>query len=101
MRFDPKVKAVRERIKYLENDTVRAKEYLENGKHARWQGFSPLFVHKLKNGEELPPHKDWVKNVFLPHTERSLRNAEKVLARLESSTNIRTTKNHDSKRKLR
>ena len=86
MPFDPSKKAVMERIKHLELDIVRATEYLESGKYAHWQGFQPLFVKNVKDGKELPPHKDWVKNVFLPRAERSLRRAEKVLERLESST---------------
>jgi hypothetical protein len=84
MRFDAKRRAVLERIKYLDQDIVRAKEYLESGKHANWEGFRPLFTKKLKDGKELPPHKDWVENVFLPRAVRSLRHAEKVLERLES-----------------
>jgi hypothetical protein len=59
----------------------RAREYLQSGKHD-WKGFRPLFVPKLKNGNELPPHKDWVKNVFLPSKERALSRAEKILERL-------------------
>ena len=85
MRFDPKRKAVLERIKHLEQDIVRAREYLESGKHAHWAGFRPMFVAKLKDGKELPPHRDWVKNVFLPRAERSLKRAEKVLERLTAT----------------
>jgi len=77
-----KRKAVLERIHSIEQAIGRAKEYLESGKHAHWSGFRPLFVPKFKNGKELPPHKDWVKNVFLPRKERALRYAEKVLERL-------------------
>ena len=84
MRFDPKRKAVLERIEHLEQAIVRAKEYLESGKHAHWDGFRPMFVYKIKDGKELPPHRDWVKNVFLRNAERSLRRAEKVLERLDA-----------------
>ena len=73
MGFDPKKKAVTERIKHLEQAILRAKEYLESGKHSRWNGFQPLFATKQRDGEELPPHRDWVKNVFLRNVERSLR----------------------------
>jgi hypothetical protein len=76
-----KRKAVLERIESIEQDIDRAKEYLESGKHAHWSGFRPLFAPKFKDGKELPPHKDWVKNVFLPRKERALRYAEKVLER--------------------
>ena len=84
MGYDPKKKAVIERIKHLEQAILRAKEYLESGKHARWEGFQPLFATKLLDGAELPPHRDWVKNVFLRNAERSLRREEKLLERLES-----------------
>lgn len=40
-----------------------------------------MFALKFRNGEELPPHKDWVKNVFLPHKEKALRRAEKVIGK--------------------
>jgi hypothetical protein len=75
-------KPVLERIQSLEQAIVKAREYLESGKHATWSGFRPLFVYKLKDGKELPPHKDWVKNVFLPRIEKALRRAEKLADRL-------------------
>jgi hypothetical protein len=81
---DSKIKAVLERIKHLEQDIVRANEFLADGSHAHWQKFEPLFVKKVRNGKELPPHRDWVKNVFLPGRERSLTRARKVLEKLES-----------------
>jgi hypothetical protein len=77
-----KRKAVLERIESIEQAICKAKEYLDSGKHADWSGFRPLFVSKFKGDKELPPHKDWVKNVFLPREERALRYAEKVLERL-------------------
>ena len=77
-----KSKAVLERIELLERAIGRAREYLQSGKHAHWSGFRPLFISKLKNGNELPPHKDWVKNVFLPSKEKALSRAEKILERL-------------------
>ena len=80
--INAKKKAVLERIESIEQSICKAKEYLESGKHARWSGFRPLFVRKFKDGKELPPHKDWVKNVFLPHYESALRSAEKILERL-------------------
>ena len=62
---------------------ARAHEYLETGKHAHWHGFRALFSTKVRDGEELPPHKDWVKNVFIPNTESALKQAERVLGDLE------------------
>jgi hypothetical protein len=80
--FNAKRKAVLERIEAIKQAIARAREYLESGKHADWSGFRPLFVPKFKDGKDLPPHKDWVKNVFLPREQRALRYAEKVLERL-------------------
>lgn len=83
MPLGPKKKAILNRIKSLEDDIIMAREYLENGSHANWHGFKPLFNVKVKNGKVLPPHKDWVKNVFLPRREKALRNAEKLLDRVK------------------
>ena len=83
MRPNPKKKAVLDRIKSLEDDIAKAREYLETGTHGHWHGFRPLFNHKVRDGEQLPPHKDWVKNVFLPSRERALQKAEKLLDKLQ------------------
>ena len=80
--MNTKRKAVLERIESLEQAISKAREYLESGKHAHWIGFRPLFVSKLKDGREMPPHKDWVKNVFLPRVEKALRRAEKIVERV-------------------
>jgi hypothetical protein len=81
--MNPKTKAVLDRIRRIEKAIARGQEYLATGKHAHWEGFRPLLVAKVRDGKELPPHKDWVKNVFLPRHERALRQAEKALAKLE------------------
>jgi hypothetical protein len=81
-KFDSKKKAILDRIKRLEDNIAKGIEYLESGKHANWHGFRPLFVDKLRVGKSLPPHKDWVKNVFLPRHERALRKAENKLEKL-------------------
>ena len=81
--MNAKRKTVLDRIESLEQAIARAREYLESGKHAHWSGFRPMFVRKIKDKKELPPHKDWVKNVFLPHMEKALRHAEKVVERLD------------------
>ena len=83
--MNAKIKAVLERIESIEQSINIAREYLESGKHAQWSGFRPLFVRKLKDGKELPPHKDWVKNVFLPGKEKALRRAEKTVEQLENA----------------
>ena len=80
--MNAKRKAVVDRIESLEQEIRRAKEYLESGEHADWHGFRPLFDRKLKDGKDLPPHKDWVKNVFLRRKEKALSRAEKILERL-------------------
>jgi hypothetical protein len=77
-----KRKAVLERIESLEQAISKAREYLETGEHAHWHQFRPMFVRKVRDGEELPPHKDWVKNVFLTRMEKELRHAEKILERV-------------------
>ncbi len=78
----PKEKAILDRIKDLEEAITKGREYLESGAHADWHGFRPVFVTKMKDGKALPPHKDWVKNVFLPRSETALREAERLLERL-------------------
>jgi len=82
MPMNPKTKAVRERIKNLEEGIVKAREYLESGKGADWHKFRPLFDVKVRDGKVIPPHKDWVKNVFLRRREMALKQAEKLLEKL-------------------
>ena len=82
MQMNPKEKAILDRIKTLEEAITKEREYLESRAHADWYGFRALFVPKTKAGKTLPPHKDWVKNVFLPRCEKALREAEKLLERL-------------------
>jgi hypothetical protein len=80
--MNSKKKAILDRIKHLEEAITKGHEYLESGKHAHWHGFRPLFTAKLIEGKTLPPHKIWVKNVFLPRRERALREAQKALEKL-------------------
>ena len=77
-----KRKDIIERIRSFEDAIRRANEYLESGKHANWPGFSPIFSPKIRDGKRVPPHKDWVRNVYLPRMERALTRAEKLLERL-------------------
>ena len=79
--MNAKRKAVLDRIESIEKAIAKATEYLESGKHAQWSGFRPLFVSKVKDGRELPPHKDWVKNVFIPRMEKALKRAERIVER--------------------
>lgn len=81
-RMKSKQKPVLARIKDLEDAIAKGREYLETGAHADWSGFRPWFVTKVRDGEVLPPHKDWVKNVFLPSREEELARAEKSLEML-------------------
>ncbi len=41
-----------------------------------------MFTDKGRDGKVLPPHKDWIRNVFLPRTERALRKAQDTLDKL-------------------
>ena len=82
MVMNSKQKTVRDRIRHLEDAIAKAHEYLESGKHADWHGFRPLFVDKVKDGKVLPPHKDWVKNVFIPRNEKALDKAHRTLEKL-------------------
>lgn len=78
----PKEKAILDRIKKIEEAITKGREYLESGAHADWHGFQPLFLKKMRDGRALPPHRDWVKNMFLPNSERALTRAEKSPERL-------------------
>ncbi len=80
--MNSKKKAILDRINHFEEAIVKGREYLESGEHAHWHGFRPLFAAKVRDGKTLPPHKDWVKNVFLPMQERALREAQKALEKL-------------------
>ena len=81
--MNPKKKSVIDRIKNLEDAISKGSEYLESGKHADWRGFRAFFTPKVRDGKELPPHRDWVKNVFLPRMEKALSRAEKILDKLD------------------
>ena len=81
-RRNKKAVVVLGRIKRLEEAIAKGNAYLESGQHARWSGFRPLFYGKTRDGTELPPHRDWVRNVFLPRMEKELNRAERILQRL-------------------
>ena len=70
--------AILKRIESLQQSICKAREYLESGKHADWHQFQPMFVSKSE-----PPHRDWVKNVFLARKEKALREAEKLIDRFD------------------
>jgi hypothetical protein len=80
--MNSKKKAILDSIKHLEDSIAKGREYLESGKHAHWHGFQPWFVDKVRDGKISPPHKDWIRNVFLPRTERALRKAQDTLDKL-------------------
>lgn len=80
--MNAKKKAVVDRIQHLEDAILRGREYLHSGKHAHWHGFRALFSPKMRDGKALPPHKDWVTNVFLPRQEKALARAYQVLDKL-------------------
>ncbi len=92
-RRDAKKKDVLDRIESIEAAIIKAQEYLDSGKHADWNGFRPWFYGKRKDGRELPPHRDWVSNVYLPRQKRALNRAEKAVERLEQEhTRVRANK---------
>ena len=78
-----KKKDLLERIRSCEDAIRRADEYLESGRHANWAGFRPIVADKKREGKSVPPHKDWVRNVYRPRMERALTRAEKLLEQLE------------------
>lgn len=80
--MNPKEKAILDRIKHLEDAISKGREFLERGRHADWHGFQPMFVNKVRLGKALPPHRDRIKNVFLPRHEKLLRHAHNSLERL-------------------
>lgn len=96
--MDPKRKAVLDRIEWLDQRIRIARAYLESGKHADWSGFRPLFDRKFRNGKELPPHKDWVRNWFLPNKEKALGRAEKILERLGRAKGVKRRGKGDAHR---
>ncbi len=79
--MNAKKKAILDRIKHLEDAITKGREYLESGEHAHWHGFRPLFAPKVRDGKTLPPHEDWVRNVFLPRHEKALENEYRKLER--------------------
>jgi hypothetical protein len=83
-----KKRSVADRVVSLGEMARRAREYLASGAHADWHGFQPLFRDKRKDGEPLPPHKDWVRKKFLPSVERALARAERRLEKLENDERV-------------
>ncbi len=82
-----KIKAVTDRIEQIKKNLLIGYEFLATGAHGNWHGFKPLYVEKTKDGIALPPHRDWVKNVFIAELERSLVKAEKKLETIEKQDN--------------
>jgi len=81
--IDRKREGIERRIRRLEATVKLANEYLDTGAHADWGGFRPLFVDKWKDGKPCPPHKDWVRNVFIKRCERLIGESMKALKRLD------------------
>lgn len=84
--MNSKEKSILNRIAHLEDAILKGREYLESGKHADWHGFRPLFVD-----EGAPPHKGWVRNVFIPRREKSLSKAHNALERVRAVEKHRRT----------
>jgi hypothetical protein len=83
MKRRPTIAQVQARIESLKEAIRKANEYLESGEHANWRPFRAVFNQKVKDGKELPPHKDWVRNVYLRDMERMLCEEEQMLWRIE------------------
>ena len=81
--MDLKKKDIVERIRRHEDALTKAHEYLETGAHADWHGFRALFAQKIKDGRVAPPHKDWIRNVFIPSCEKAIHKAERKLDQFE------------------
>jgi hypothetical protein len=81
--MNPKRKAVLERIRRFEEVIAKGSEYLESGKHVPWSRLRALSTAKVRDGKELPPHRDWVKNVFLPRLQKALRHTKEILEKLD------------------
>jgi hypothetical protein len=90
--MNSKEKAILDRIKHLEDAISKGREFLETGKHGDWHRFQPMFVNKVGRDGVLPPHRDWIKNVFLPRQEKLLKHAQKSLERLNQSARERRPK---------
>ncbi len=72
-----------DRIKNFEDDIAKADEFLESGANAHWHKFRAIFFRKTDDRKVKPPHRDWVKNVFIPSREKAIRKAEKLLDKME------------------
>ena len=83
--MNAKEKAIADRIARIEDAIAKGREFLESGKHAEWHGFRPMFVDKIRDGRRLPPHKDWVRNVFVPRHEKLLEEAHASLERVTAT----------------
>lgn len=82
MQKEKKRKSIFDRIRHLEDALTKGREYLATGEHAAWQGFRPMFFDKVKDEKIAPPHKDWIRNVFIPRSERALKKAQDQLDKL-------------------
>lgn len=80
--MNSKEKPILDRIKHLEDAISKSREYLKTGAHAHWHGFQPLFFNKARDGEVLPPNKDWIRKAFLPSREKALKKAQDTLEKL-------------------
>ena len=78
-----KIKRIEDRISSIQYELIKAHEFLETGAHAHWHGFRVLFKQKYISDKVAPPHKDWVRNVFIPNRESALKDAENILDRFK------------------
>ena len=79
-----KATSVMGKIKWCEDQLKLAYRYLDTDEGSDLRIFRPLFTKKLDaSGNALPPHKDWVKNVFIRRREKAIVRLQKRLRRLE------------------
>lgn len=84
-----KRKDVLDRIQWLEEAIDKARACLETGANATWAGFGPWLEPKVRDGKRMPPHRDWVRHVFLRRCEKSLARAKRILEKLDEKENQR------------
>lgn len=79
-----KQNSVIDKITWCEDQLQLAYRYIDTDEGSDLRIFRPLFDKKLDaNGNALPPHKDWRRNVFIKRRERAIVRLNKLLRRIE------------------
>lgn len=86
------------KIRWCEHQLKLAYRYLDTDQGSDLHIFRPLFDKKLDaSGKALPPHKDWVKNVFIRRREKAIVRLHQLLRRIDDITHERRS-NHRAER---